>query len=115
MPMQLDPNRQINTPGGEGVLANFFNSLLNKKTGTPGSTTASLGSAGGNLSANQMSTPLRGSSGLSSLNGTGTPPDSLLSDKHSVRNDAAAELERLTRTAAASSVKREMDFSQSDC
>lgn len=108
----MDPNRQINTPGGEGVLANFFNSLLNKKTGTPGSPAASLGSSGGGMGS-QMTTPTRGGGGLTSLNGTGTPPDSLLSDKLSVRNDAAAELERLTRTA--SSVKREMDFSQSDC
>lgn len=108
----------MNTPGGEGVLANFFNSLLNKKTGTPGSPAASLGTTiggggvggvSGGFGGSQTSTPR---SATSVLNDS-SDPSSLLSDKMSVRNDAAAELERLTRTV--SSVKREMDFTQSDC
>lgn len=115
--LKLDPNRQINTPGGEGVLANFFNSLLNKKTGTPGSP-ASLGSVGGGGSAgglgSQTSSPRGGGASLNGGGPPGTPDSMLLSDKMTVRNDAAAELERLTRTVS-SSVKREMDFSQSDC
>lgn len=75
------------------MLANFFNSLLNKKTGSPGSP-SSMGTVGG--------------SPRTTLNGT---PDAL-QDKITVRNDAAAELERLTRTV---STKKEMDFTQTDC
>lgn len=99
---QIDAKLNASAAGGEGVLANFFNSLLNKKTGSPGSP-ASLGSGGGG--------PAGGSPRGGALNGGGTPPESLMQDKMSVRNDAAAELERLTRNAA----KKEMDFSQSDC
>jgi len=60
-------------PGGntsEGVLANFFNSLLSKKTGQPGSPGTQVKSATGN--------------------------DDY---KAAVRSDAAAELDRLTRGA----------------
>lgn len=32
----MDPKGAGTTPSGEGVLANFFNSLLHKKTGSPG-------------------------------------------------------------------------------
>lgn len=97
--VQIDAKLNASGASGEGVLANFFNSLLNKKTGSPGSP-ASLGSPGSGQTGSPRST----------LNGT--PPDSL-QDKMAVRNDAAAELERLTRNASAA--KKEMDFSQSDC
>uniref|UniRef100_A0A336M2P4 Dynein light intermediate chain n=1 Tax=Culicoides sonorensis TaxID=179676 RepID=A0A336M2P4_CULSO len=83
------------TPGGEGVLANFFNSLLHKKSGSPG--TPSLAGTGSPASA--RATP----------NGTDA-----VSDKLSMRTDAAAELDRLTRSA-----KKDLDFSSqpqsSDC
>ncbi|XP_056648252.1 cytoplasmic dynein 1 light intermediate chain 2 [Diorhabda sublineata] len=35
-PRKLDGSKVVSSPGGEGVLANFFNSLLYKKTGSPG-------------------------------------------------------------------------------
>ncbi|KAJ8953663.1 hypothetical protein NQ314_007270, partial [Rhamnusium bicolor] len=35
-PRKLDGSKVVSSPGGEGVLANFFNSLLHKKTGSPG-------------------------------------------------------------------------------
>lgn len=60
-------------PGGEGVLANFFNSLLNKKAGSPGG------------SPNAAASPR-------SLNGTVD-----INDITAMRSDAAAELDRLTR------------------
>ncbi|XP_022240059.1 cytoplasmic dynein 1 light intermediate chain 2-like [Limulus polyphemus] len=50
--------------GNEGVLQNFFNSLLSRKTGP----------------------------------GSGSPVSPRTSDKSAVRNDAAAELDRMTRT-----------------
>lgn len=79
------------TPGGEGVLANFFNSLLHKKSGSPG-------------------TP----SGPNSLtprpsNGTDSP---LLTPDKMIRTAAESELDRLARNV----VKKDLDFSaQSDC
>lgn len=73
-------------PGGEGVLANFFNSLLSKKANTPGSP------------GNPASAPR--ANGMNDA----TP------DKNTMRTDAAAELDRLTR-----SVKKDVDFNQSDC
>lgn len=74
--------------GGEGVLANFFNSLLSKKANAPGSPGGVPGSP-------------RQSNGVES-----TP------DRNTMRTDAAAELDRLTR-----SVKKEDDelSSQSEC
>lgn len=72
-------------PGGEGVLANFFNSLLSKKSNTPGSP-GSVSSA-------------RPTNGLNDS----TP-------EKNARTDAAAELDRLAR-----SVKKDVDFNQSDC
>lgn len=123
----------MSTPSGEGVLANFFNSLLNKKTGSPGGVGASPSSLGANVGATASSGGGGGGPGSLSgnatprnlsaaLNNGGTPLSSLNADaqfvdKMSVRNDAAAELERLTRTAAsaAAPVKRDIDFTQSDC
>lgn len=85
-PKKIDVNKlQPGNPGGERVLANFFNSLLHKKSSspsTPGSNTAR----------------------------TSSNSDSSTSDKGAMRSDAAAELDRLTRN-----VKKEMEFSQSDC
>lgn len=85
------------TPSGEGVLANFFNSLLTKKTGSPagvpslGATQISGGGGGGGGVGGSPRTP----------NGT---------DVH--RQNAAEELDRLTKN-----VKKDLDFSQqqSDC
>lgn len=84
----MDGKLNPGTPGGEGVLANFFNSLLTKKSGS---------ASPGGISASGSPRP--------SANGLTETPD-----KNSARSDAAAELDRLTR-----SVKKEMDFSQSDC
>lgn len=75
--------------GGEGVLANFFNSLLSKKANAPGS-------PGGGMPGSP-----RPSNGAGDL----TP------DRNTMRTDAAAELDRLTR-----SVKKDDDeLSQSEC
>ncbi|XP_008555754.1 cytoplasmic dynein 1 light intermediate chain 2 isoform X1 [Microplitis demolitor] len=74
---KLDAKGANATPSGEGVLASFFNSLLYKKTG------ASPGGPGAN-------TP--GSSGSSPIKIDGGPVD-----KAAMRNDAAAELDRITR------------------
>lgn len=63
-------------PGGEGVLANFFNSLLSKKANVPGSPGGPSGSP------------------RPSTNGVGeTTPD-----RNTMRTDAAAELDRLARS-----------------
>lgn len=76
------------TPSGEGVLANFFNSLLTKKSGSP-----------------QTGSP-RPANGID-----GAVPAAMTPERMAVsRTDAAAELDRLSR-----SVKKEMDFTQSDC
>ncbi|KAJ8680935.1 hypothetical protein QAD02_016722 [Eretmocerus hayati] len=73
---KLDPKGTGTTPSGEGVLANFFNSLLHKKTaGSPGGP----GSPGG-----IGASPIK--------NDTGSV------DKTTMRNDAAAELDRITKT-----------------
>lgn len=85
----MDPKLTPGAAGGEGVLANFFNSLLNKKAGTPG-TPGSM---------NTTSSPRTPTNGINEV----TP------DQNSMRTDAAAELDRLTR-----SVQKDMDFSQSD-
>lgn len=73
-PKKIDPSavKQGTATTSEGVLANFFNSLLSKKTG---------GLAGGPP----------GPVGAGASPGGGPP------DKAAVRSDAAAELDRLTR------------------
>ncbi|XP_011311614.1 cytoplasmic dynein 1 light intermediate chain 1 isoform X2 [Fopius arisanus] len=76
---KLDPKGTGATPAGEGVLANFFNSLLYKKSG------ASPGGPG------TPGTP--GSVGTSPVKIDGGPVD-----KAAMRNDAAAELDRITRS-----------------
>lgn len=77
------------------MLANFFNSLLHKKSGGPAGGPAGAASPGGGVG-----TP-RTSNGTDSL---------LTAEKISVRSDAAAELDRLAR-----SVKKDIDLSQSEC
>jgi len=72
----------------EGVLANFFNSLLSKKTGSPGGPGgATSPGAGGNPALSASPSPM-------------ARPITPGTDKASVRNDAAAELERMTRGAS---------------
>lgn len=97
------------------MLANFFNSLLHKKSVSPGSAAAAAAAGG---VAGTGSSPLSASSSpvsslsprVSVLNGTGEPVSA--SDKLSMRTDAALELDRLAR-----SVKKDLDISatQSDC
>lgn len=94
MDVKLTPG----APSGEGVLANFFNSLLHKKSGSPGT----------------PSGPNSLSSGAPSLtprtNGS-EEGDMVTPEKIAMRTDAAAELDRLVK-----SVKKEVDFSpQSEC
>ncbi|XP_055609006.1 cytoplasmic dynein 1 light intermediate chain 1 isoform X2 [Uranotaenia lowii] len=90
-PQDVKPN--LGTPGGEGVLANFFNSLLHKKSGSPGGTPGMPGTGGSPRTTNGGDLVV-------------SP-----SDKIAMRTDAAMELDRLTR-----SVKKDLDFSaQSDC
>lgn len=74
----------------EGVLANFFNSLLSKKTGSPGG--GGPGGAGG-----MPGSPVGSGGGLSATASPVARPMTPGTDKASVRNDAAAELERMTR------------------
>lgn len=83
---QMDGKMTPGGPGGEGVLANFFNSLLSKKANT---TPGSPGNPG-----------TRPTNGLADS----TP------EKNTVRTDAAAELDRLAK-----SVKKDTDFNQSEC
>uniref|UniRef100_A0A182MZP3 Dynein light intermediate chain n=1 Tax=Anopheles dirus TaxID=7168 RepID=A0A182MZP3_9DIPT len=120
-PKKIDGKIAPGTQSGEGVLANFFNSLLHKKSVSPGSAAAAAaagGVAGGvgspaggggggggiNPASVTSSTPLS-----SRVNGTS---ETTASDKLSMRTDAALELDRLAR-----SVKKDLDFStaQSDC
>lgn len=65
----------------EGVLANFFNSLLSKKTGSPGGPAVGGGSPGGGAGG--------GSSGL--------PPSAKKSGQKPVLSDVHAELDRIAR------------------
>lgn len=90
---QLDGAKVVGTPGGEGVLANFFNSLLHKKSGSsPGST---LG----------PSSPKPGTLGAGG--------DANTPDKATVRSDAAAELDRLARGTKKPTPT--IDLNASDC
>ncbi|XP_076254743.1 dynein light intermediate chain [Rhynchophorus ferrugineus] len=92
-PRKLDGSKVVSTPGGEGVLANFFNSLLHKKTGTP-------------------NTSLANKSGSESL-----------PDKSTMRSDAAAELDRFITSKRPpgpssgpnSANSSGVDFNASDC
>ncbi|XP_077291579.1 dynein light intermediate chain [Arctopsyche grandis] len=95
-PKKLDGTKMSvgssSTLGGEGVLANFFNSLLYKKTGSPG----------GTMGPGSPRSPAAPDAPLSP-----TPP----ADKAAVRSDAAAELDRLTRAKKLPSI----DLNASDC
>ncbi|CAG9854437.1 unnamed protein product [Phyllotreta striolata] len=100
-PRKLDGSKVVSSPGGEGVLANFFNSLLYKKTGSPGG-------------------------GMPK-----TPGGDNVPDKAAMRTDAAAELDRLARggaikpspppsmgndnSTAGSTSSSGLDFNASDC
>jgi len=76
--MEVTPGKQIGANTSEGVLANFFNSLLSKKTGGAGSVSGSPGTGT-----------------VPGVRAGGSPqPDDY---KAAVRSDAAAELDRLTR------------------
>lgn len=88
-PIKMDVKLNPSTPAGEGVLANFFNSLLHKKSGSPATPPGVL------------------SSPRSTANGS---TESNTPDIMSVRTDAAAELDRLAKC-----VKKDIDFSQSEC
>ncbi|XP_035919623.1 cytoplasmic dynein 1 light intermediate chain 2 [Anopheles stephensi] len=119
-PKKVDGKLTPGTQSGEGVLANFFNSLLHKKSVSPGSAAAAA-AAGGVTGTGGGVGPLSASASPSSLsprvnvmNGGGTAAIEPVSatDKISMRTDAALELDRLAR-----SVKKDLDFSaaQSDC
>lgn len=84
----MDGSKVVSTPGGEGLLANFFNSLLHKKSGASpsGSTLQSPGSAGKTPETDKGS---------------------------SIRSDAAAELDRLAKKTPTSGGS--VDFNASDC
>lgn len=91
----------VNTSSNEGVLANFFNSLLHKKSGSPAVPTGT------------PKTPLSLDSSV---------------DKAAMRSDAAAELDRLARgrknstdsstpivVDSSSAAPSGVDFNASDC
>ncbi|CAG9829970.1 unnamed protein product [Diabrotica balteata] len=73
-PRKLNGLKVFSSPEGEGVLANFFNSLFYKKTGSP-------------------------EGGMAKTSGSESLPD-----KATVRTDAAAELDRLYRGAGKKSL-----------
>jgi len=96
--MDVTPGKQaLGANTSEGVLANFFNSLLSKKTGAGGVSPAGPGLPPGTRT------------------GTSPQPDDY---KAAVRSDAAAELDRLTRNQKKSlaSPNNSLDgHSASDC
>uniref|UniRef100_A0A4W2G8E2 Dynein light intermediate chain n=1 Tax=Bos indicus x Bos taurus TaxID=30522 RepID=A0A4W2G8E2_BOBOX len=77
---KIDPNMKAGATS-EGVLANFFNSLLSKKTGSPGGPGVGGGSPGG------------GAAG----GGSGLPPSAKKSGQKPVLSDVHAELDRIAR------------------
>lgn len=91
-PKKLDGSKVVNTSGGEGVLANFFNSLLHKKTGAASPASPAITVAG---------SPKPG------------PPENT-PDKAAMRSDAAAELDRLARGRKPPG-DGGVDFNASDC
>jgi len=96
--MEVTPGKPLGANTSEGVLANFFNSLLSKNTGAG----AGAGSPG------------TGSSPATRPGGSPQPDDY----KAAVRSDAAAELDRLTRNqkkSLASPHPSSEGQSQSEC
>uniref|UniRef100_A0A7M4EAE4 Dynein light intermediate chain n=1 Tax=Crocodylus porosus TaxID=8502 RepID=A0A7M4EAE4_CROPO len=79
---KIDPNMKAGATS-EGVLANFFNSLLSKKTGSPGSPGVGGGSPGGG-----------GGTGGASSN---LPASAKKSGQKPVLTDVQAELDRISR------------------
>lgn len=122
-PKKVDASKVGGGPGGaaatsEGVLANFFNSLLSKKTGGAGGVPGSPGQPGGSpggggmgpngqiMAASPGGIPAGSPGGLPGNGGGGqllATGDNELKAA-SVRNDAAAELDRLTRGSKKSTV-----------
>ena len=86
----MDGKLNTNTSGGEGVLANFFNSLLHKKSG------GSPQNVNSPRTANTIDCSITGPI----ISGRITP----------ARTDAVTELGRLAQT-----VNKEMDFTANDC
>ncbi|XP_027728055.1 cytoplasmic dynein 1 light intermediate chain 1 [Vombatus ursinus] len=78
---KIDPNMKAGATS-EGVLANFFNSLLSKKTGSPGGPGVGSSSPGGG----------GGGGGGSTL-----PPSAKKSGQKPVLTDVQAELDRISR------------------
>ncbi|KAK2515942.1 Dync1li1 [Columba guinea] len=78
---KIDPNMKAGATS-EGVLANFFNSLLSKKTGSPGGPGGVGGSPGGG-----------GTGGA----GSNLPPSVKKSGQKPVLTDVQAELDRISR------------------
>uniref|UniRef100_A0A452IF60 Dynein light intermediate chain n=1 Tax=Gopherus agassizii TaxID=38772 RepID=A0A452IF60_9SAUR len=78
---KIDPNMKAGATS-EGVLANFFNSLLSKKTGSPGGPGVGGGSPGG---------------GGSGGGGSNLPPSAKKSGQKPVLTDVQAELDRISR------------------
>ncbi|KFQ52743.1 Cytoplasmic dynein 1 light intermediate chain 1, partial [Pelecanus crispus] len=78
---KIDPNMKAGATS-EGVLANFFNSLLSKKTGSPGGPGSVGGSPGG------------GGTGSA---GSNLPPSAKKSGQKPVLTDVQAELDRISR------------------
>lgn len=87
----MDGSKVVSTPGGEGVLANFFNSLLHKKTGAAAGSPIAPG---------------------------GSPKPAIttenLQEKATMRSDAAAELDRLARKKTPPG-EGGVDLNASDC
>ncbi|KAG8223260.1 hypothetical protein J437_LFUL001537 [Ladona fulva] len=95
-PKKIDGTK-VGVPGsGEGVLANFFNSLLSKKTGSPIPKSADL-QAGSGVGLSGGSSSLHHHHLLSTSSSPLSVPDK--ASAMAMRSDAAAELDRLTRAA----------------
>ncbi|XP_046398402.1 cytoplasmic dynein 1 light intermediate chain 2 isoform X1 [Ischnura elegans] len=95
-PKKIDGNK-VGVPGsGEGVLANFFNSLLSKKTGSPIPKSPDL-QAGSGVGLSGGSSSMHHHHLLSSTSSPLAAPDK--ASAMAMRSDAAAELDRLTRAA----------------
>ncbi|XP_052867842.1 cytoplasmic dynein 1 light intermediate chain 2 [Anopheles cruzii] len=113
-PKKVDGKLTPGTQSGEGVLANFFNSLLHKKSVSPGSAAAAAAAGGvttAGLTGPLSLGPTATTTSLRITNG-GQNDAVSSSDCALMRTDAALELDRLAR-----SVKKDLDVSttHSDC